>query len=104
MEGVPKAFMDLRDVVLELVEELESRTTGAAIKVYETELARHALDKMIELIIDAAMEISRRYAHSKLGVCMPFSVTKEKEKLKDGRRSLSRDILRKRGSSATATR
>ena len=59
--------MDLRDVVLELAEELESRTSAAASKAYETELARDALDKMIELIVDAAMEISRRYAHSKPG-------------------------------------
>ena len=59
--------MDLRDVVLELAEELKSATSGTAARAYETEPAREALDKMIELIIDAAMEISRRYAHSKTG-------------------------------------
>ena len=74
MEGIPKPFTDLRDVVLELVEELESRTTGAADKVYETDLARDALDKMIVLIIDAAMEILRRYAHSKPGKYPAFIV------------------------------
>lgn len=59
--------MDLRDVILSLVEELASATSGIFVKAFETQPAREALDKMIELIVDAAMEISRRYGHSKPG-------------------------------------
>ena len=88
-------FTDLRDVVLELAEELESRTSGAAMKAHETEMAKDALNKMIELTVDAAVEISRRYAHSKSGVCISPSVTTRE--LKDGRCFHSRDVLRKRG-------
>ena len=67
MQGISKAFTELRDVVLELAEELRLATSGAAVRAYETDMAREALDKMIELIVDAAMEISRRYSRSKTG-------------------------------------
>ena len=47
MQGISQAFTELRDVVLELAEELRSATSGAAVKAYETDMARDALDKMI---------------------------------------------------------
>ena len=59
--------MDLRDVVLELVDELRLKTTDAAAAVYKAAPVREALNKLIEMIIDAAMEISHRYAHSGTG-------------------------------------
>ena len=67
MQGISKAFMDLRDVVLDLTEELRSATSDAAVRAYETDMAKEALDKMIELVVDAATEISRRYSRSKPG-------------------------------------
>ena len=81
IQGIPKAFMALRNVVLELVEELRSATTGAAVQAYETKPARDALDKLIHLIVDAAMEISRRYSHSKPGANSKCHITAHKAKL-----------------------
>ena len=72
VQNVSKTYADLRDVVLQLAAELKSRTSEAAAKAYNTDLARQALDEMIELIVDAAKEIHDRYAHSKSGELLPL--------------------------------
>ena len=51
-------------MVLELVDELESAAESG--KHFETSLARRALDELIDLVVQAAMEVSLCYSHSKL--------------------------------------
>lgn len=57
--------MGLRDAVIELVEELLS--ASEAEKHFDTMLARRALDGLIELTIQASMELASIYSHSKIG-------------------------------------
>ena len=52
-------------MVLELVDGLKSAIESG--KHFETNLAQKALDELVELVIQAAMEVSLCYSHSKLG-------------------------------------
>ena len=56
--------MSLRAMVLDLVKELEA--AREAKKLFETDVAQKALNEMITLIIEAAMEVSRCYSYCKL--------------------------------------
>ena len=59
------AYSGLRDLVLDLAEELSS--LDQARRNVDTSAARKALDGFIDLIIEVATVISRCYSRSRLG-------------------------------------
>ena len=62
--------MDLRGLVLELVKELDSvREAG---KHFDCQLARQALDELIEMTARAARKIAEYYKRSKFGEFSSF--------------------------------
>lgn len=65
IEKIPKAYMSLRDTVLDLVDEL--RSAQEAGRHYDSQIAGQALDELIELVIQASMKISTCFSRPKLG-------------------------------------
>ena len=65
LEGIPEAYRDLRDMVLDLVKELNQAREER--KQFDTSVARRALDDLIELTSEIAEEVSRCYSRSKVG-------------------------------------
>ena len=57
--------MALREVVLDLIKELEA--AREARKHFKADVAQKALDELLGLVIEAAMETSRCYSRNKIG-------------------------------------
>ena len=65
LEGIPEMYRGLRDMVLDLVKELDQAREER--KQFNTGVARTALDDFVGLIVEIAEEISRCYTRSKAG-------------------------------------
>ena len=70
IDGVPESYMALRGLVLDLVEELDA--ARAARKHFKAAVAQKALDELLGLVIEAAMEISRCYSRGKISTFVSF--------------------------------
>ena len=57
--------MALREMVLDLIKELEA--AEEAKRNFQADVAQKALDELLCLVIEAAMETSRCYSHGKIG-------------------------------------
>lgn len=65
VEGMSKSYMNLRNMVLNLIKEI--RSVCEARKQFDSKTARLALEELIELITKVAMEIAHCYSHTKIG-------------------------------------
>lgn len=63
VENIPREYGQLRELTLDLASELA--TSIEAGKIFRTEVVRKAINRLIELVIDATLEISRSYSNSK---------------------------------------
>ena len=70
VEGVPKSYAALRDVVLQLADELEFAREAS--KRFDCASAQNAINGLIDLVIQAASEISRCYGRRKFGESFIF--------------------------------
>ena len=65
LEGIPKSYRSLRDMVLDLMKELDQVREER--KHFDTKVARKALDDLIWLIVEIAKEVSQYYSRHKAG-------------------------------------